>query len=61
LPQPDDLLALKAKHDLTTNDIASKCGVNPATARRWCKPRGRGWIPIPGELWDRLRQAVGEP
>jgi predicted site-specific integrase-resolvase len=49
-----------ARHDLKSNDIAKILGVNPATARRWIKDPGPGYIPIPSEAWATIKAAVGE-
>jgi hypothetical protein len=60
LPQPDDLRALMARHGLKSLDLAAMAGVNAATARRWIKDPGPGYIPIPADAWERIRKAVGE-
>jgi len=48
------------QHSLTTTDIATITGVNPATARRWCKRPGPGYIPMPDDAWKTLVEGAGK-
>ena len=61
MPTPEQIRALMDQHGLKTSDIAILAGVNPVTARRWCKRPGPGYIPMPEDAWVKINAAVAQP
>jgi hypothetical protein len=56
-----ELTILRAKHsELSPREIAERCGVSEDLVRHWLGKKGRHYLPMSREKYDRLLRSIDE-